>query len=249
MNPTLAAAPPRFRTFFQANRAVAPTFLAMAFASGIGMALLAARALVTGRVNYGYLPWNLFLAWMPLWLAMVSVWLVADKAQPRWLLALSVAAWLLFFPNAPYLCTDLVHLVRLPARLTAPVWYDLLLHLLFAFSGLWLGYASLSIMQRLVSRAWSRAAGWTFAVLALALGSFGVYMGRFLRWNSWDVVISPVAVASDIVAPLTAPFQHTRTWGFSVVWFLFLLLGYLTGHGFARLEMRQEGGRGQLKTQ
>ena len=99
--------------------------------------------------------------------------------------------WLLFFPNAPYLLTDFIHLRETP---TTPLWYDALMLASFAWTGLLLGYASLYLMQMI----WERAVGmlsWLGVVAALALASLGVYVGRFLRFNSWDALVRPRRLA------------------------------------------------------
>ena len=107
---------------------------------------------------------------------------------------------------------------------TAPPWFDLLLHLLFAMIGLMLGFASLAVMQKLVEHAYGCRRGWLFALAVLALAGFGIYLGRFQRWNSWDIVCSPFALLGDIAHRFYAPWEHARTWGFSAICFLFLAL-------------------------
>jgi uncharacterized membrane protein len=224
--------------------ALAPVVAAYAAASAAGLALLAMRRVVTGHVTFYYLPWNLALAWIPFGLALMTLWLVESRSPRRWLLPLCGGAWLLFFPNAPYLCTDLVHLVRLRPVLSAPLWFDLLVNLTFAVTGLMLGFGSLAIMQRLVTRARGRLAGWLFALTALALAGFGVYLGRFLRWSSWDALFSPLAVLADVAGPVIAPFEHLRAWGFSAVCALFLLLGYLMCQALSLLQPEATAGSG-----
>jgi uncharacterized membrane protein len=211
-------------------------FLALALASAVSLALLAARWVVTGHLTFHYLAWNLFLAWLPLGLAVLTVRLRSSHPNQPWRAGLCGLGWLLFFPNAPYLFTDLVHLMRFRGPSPAPFWFDLLLNLTFAVTGLMLGFASLQLMQSLVGRARGKLAAWSFVVAALGLAGFGVYVGRFLRWNSWDALIAPVPVIADIAASLTTPWQHPRAWGFSFVFFLFLLLTYLLCYSFARLQ-------------
>ena len=97
--------------------------------------------------------------------------------------------WLAFFPNAPYILTDFLHLGSMGD--IVPGWYDVLLLYWFAWTGLILGIVSLYLMQEIVTRGLGTAAGWVFVVVAAGLGSFGIYLGRFLRWNSWDLVRRP----------------------------------------------------------
>jgi uncharacterized membrane protein len=135
------------------------------------------------------------------------------------------AAWLLFFPNAPYILTDLFHLDNRPG---VPLWYDLALILSCAWNGLMLAYASLADMQQLVQQRLGTGIGWAFATVALLLSSFGIYLGRYLRFNSWDVLTNPLTLFYDIVGRLLHPFSFPGTWGVTLVFGLFLLVGYST---------------------
>ncbi|RYU82417.1 DUF1361 domain-containing protein [Hymenobacter persicinus] len=198
----------------------------------LSVALLAFRIYLTHQVTYVFLLWNLFLAIVPFGMS-TMLGLLARPAPPRVLLPLA-AVWLVFFPNAPYIVTDFVHLNTWPE---VPVWYDLTLILSFAWNGLMLGFCSLQEMQRLFTRAYGLLWGWVFVGTALLLGSLGVYFGRFLRYNSWNVVSNPVALAQDLLARFLHPFAYPGTYGVTLLLTAFLLLGYLTvrqlGH-FAR---------------
>jgi uncharacterized membrane protein len=94
---------------------------------------------------------------------------------------------------------------------------------------------SLALMQGLVSQTHGKRAGWIFVVMALALAGFGVYLGRFLRWNSWDALLSPVSLLADILSHFATPWRHLRSWGFTFVCFMFLLLNYLMCWSLTRL--------------
>lgn len=180
----------------------------------LGLISLAAVALVGARWRYSGFPayffliWNLFLAWAPL----AAAWWVL---RLRGVLSRLVAGalWLLFLPNAPYILTDLIHLGRAPG---APLWFDLLLLLTYALVGLLLGFASLAMLHAAIAARFGQVAGWLFAAGSLALSSYGVYVGRFLRWNSWDLIFRPGTVMSDIVAALADPLGDPRPWLFSI---------------------------------
>ena len=167
---------------------------ALAFASVLSCVLLALRIALIGQFRQLYLVWNLFLAWMPLFFALTAVCLAHTRPQRRWWFLSAAAAWLLFFPNAPYILTDLVHL---GPKTHGRYWTDLVLILLFAVIGLVLGFLSLFLMQRLVARRYGWPAGWLFVGIVAALSGFGIYAGRFLRWNSWDVIFSPFDLLAD----------------------------------------------------
>ena len=107
------------------------------------------------------------------------------------------------------------------------MWFDLLLILSFAWTGFLLGFFSLYLMQRLVANAFGQRLGWVFVVVVLALASLGIYIGRYLRWNSWDVVHAPVALLTNVAGRLVDPFTHPGAYGFSLLCFFFLLSTYL----------------------
>ncbi len=166
----------------------------LACASALGVALVAARTVLTWRGQHLYLVWNLFLAWIPLLLAL---WLEArDRrgSSKDWRFWAMAFAWLMFFPNAPYILTDITHL-KLVTRLRW--WTDLIIILLFAVTGLVLAFLSLHRMQSVVARRHGWFAGWVFVFAVAFLSGFGVYLGRFERWNSWDVVVNPLGMVLD----------------------------------------------------
>jgi len=198
--------------------------LALVFASAICVALLAARALVAAELRFVFLPGNLLLAWIPLLFALAVYVLRARRSQRWMLLAGCAAVWFFFFPNAPYLITDLVHL---KTRDPVPRWFDLLLFMSYAWTGLFLGYFSLYLMQEVVRNAFGRAMSWRFAIGMLALGALGVFVGRFWRWNSWNVLTKPFALAGDAMQRLNG-MEAVEAVAFSATFFAFTLLTYVT---------------------
>ena len=205
------------------SRARLTLVFVLAASLSLSLLLVAGRVLMTGRGIFLFLVWNLFLAVIPF---AISTMLGTAKGPLRARLLVPVgAAWLLFFPNAPYILTDLFHLER---RAGVPLWYDLALILSCAWNGLMLAYASLADMQRLVQLRLGTGAGWAFATLALLLSSFGIYLGRYLRFNSWDVLANPLTLFFDIVNRILHPFSFPGTWGVTLVFGLFLLVGYGT---------------------
>jgi uncharacterized membrane protein len=211
------------------------TIAALLAASALCVATVAVREHHSGSEFYRFLVWNLVLAWVPL------VFALAAYAGAR--RGASVASfvfgvlWLLFFPNAPYLLTDFIHLTETP---TTPLWYDALMLASFAWTGLLLGYASLYLMQMI----WERAVGalsWVGVVAALALASFGVYVGRFLRFNSWDALVRPRRLAQVIHANLENPLQHPRLIASLVALTASLTIGYLIVYGAAGTQLELDG--------
>ena len=169
-----------------------------------------------------FLNWNLFLAFIP-WALSSGLMLYPRLQHKKRFMALTLGVWLLFFPNAPYILTDLFHL---QLELTMPVWFDLVLILSFAWVGLMFGLKSLwdieYLMQFWVKPKWIPVV----SMLLLFLGSFGIYLGRFLRWNSWDIIQQPVALLYDVGDRFINPFAHPRTWAVTLLMWVFLSMVY-----------------------
>ncbi len=214
------------------RKLIAP-LVSMALVSVFGAALIAKRTLWTGRWNSLYLPWNLFLAWLPLWFALQACCLERLGRLRNWNFVLCGTAWLAFFPNAPYIFTDLVHLTT---RHRVTFWTDLVLILLFAITGLLLGFLSLYLMQSLVARRCGRIVGWLFVAVSASLGSAGIYIGRFLRWNSWDIVANPLDLLRDILGRAASVLAHRHEAVFPLLLTAFLFLAYVMFYTLTHLE-------------
>jgi uncharacterized membrane protein len=182
--------------------------------------MLNLRIHLAGHYYYAFMLWNLFLAAIPLGLSL------GLRQINRLVVALPLlAVWLLFFPNAPYVLTDLVHLNEHNGNV--PKWLDLLMLLSFALVALWFGFQSLHIVQHWFERKYSHATAWCVTVGSLGLSGFGVYLGRFDRWNSWDLLHRPMSLLRTIAGYILHPLAHTRTWGFTLGFGTLLILAYL----------------------
>ncbi|MET3537640.1 DUF1361 domain-containing protein [Chryseobacterium limigenitum] len=158
-----------------------------------------------------FLNWNLFLAWIPF---IISSFLLIFNIKSKIALAFAIVVWILFFPNSPYILTDLFHL---KTRNSVPIWYDLIVILSYAWAGLICGFTSLLDIEKMLSSYFKRSTISIIAVLFLFLSSFGVYLGRFLRWNSWDVLNNPFGLFNDIAVRFIYPLDYTKTWGVTVL--------------------------------
>ncbi len=207
--------------------------LALLFASGAGAALIGLRAAWTGHWRYLALVWNLCLAWLPLLFALGVCRADRAGAPKKWRLRSLAALWLLFFPNAPYIFTDLTHL---NGWLYGHYWVDLTLILTAALTGFLLGFLSLYLMQSVVADRLGRAAGWLFILGVTGLTGIGIYLGRFLRWNSWDVVVHPLGVSHDIGHLAAHPLANAGSVAFAGLFATFLFLGYLMLYALTHLQ-------------
>lgn len=206
-------------------------FLAMVLASVLCCGLVVVRKFYAGTTGYTFFFWNLFLAWVPLMASLLFYGLAARRSR-RWFVMFGAAVmWFLFFPNAPYIVTDLVHLHQRPP---VPYWYDIICVMAFAQTGLFVGYLSLYLMQEVV-RAWlGRWCGWIFALAMMGLSAFGIYLGRFLRWNSWDAFTDPLDTLRE-AARVANPWNNAQPLAFSVTFFAFSLVCYLIVYSFTHL--------------
>ncbi|HRH61531.1 MAG TPA: DUF1361 domain-containing protein [Chitinophagaceae bacterium] len=181
------------------------------------------RVIITGDKRFLYFIWNLFLAWIPYLIGMylpIAYYTMRYKIFAYLLLII----WFLFWPNSPYIITDMLHLKQ---KKEVPLWYDLGMILSFAWAGLILGYISLIEIQNLVRKRIGRIAGWIFACIMLLLGALGIYIGRYGRLNSWDV-INPDKLYSGLITHFTDEVLQIDMLGMTLMYAGFLLVGYIT---------------------
>jgi len=222
---------------FQPETAV--PVMALTFATGVCLALVSARVLWTRDVHYAFLIWNLFLAWLPLLLSLLACECYRKRSARSWHFACSSLCWLLFFPNAPYIFTDVIHLTR---GYRAHFWVDLVLILSCALTGLVLGFLSLFLMQSVIQRMAGRFVSWFFIAGVAGLSGIGIFVGRFLRLNSWDVVLKPWAVSRGIGHLAAHPSGHFGSLALAGLFATFLFITYLMLYGLTHLRIYQEDG-------
>jgi uncharacterized membrane protein len=214
------------------RRETAMPVLALAFASAFCVALVVARIMWTSNLAYSFLVWNLFLAWLPMVFALLGCERYHSARARDWRFLGLAGGWLLFFPNAPYIFTDLIHLT---ARFYAGFWVDLSLILLCALTGLVLGFVSLYLMQSVVRRVLGRAASWLFIAGVAVASGFGIYLGRFLRFNSWDVLLKPRQVYHGIGHWAADPLANSTSFAFPVLFGAFVFVTYLMLYALTHL--------------
>jgi uncharacterized membrane protein len=195
------------------------------------IAMIMFRMVYTRSPEHIAIAWNLLLAWIPLALALI----VYDRARtgvstPA--LAAVGLLWLLFLPNAPYLVTDLKYVGHGDGL---QVLYDLVLLTAAAWAGLLLGLTSLFLMHAVARRVVGAVNAWALVVGALALSSFGIYLGRVLRWNSWDVFVRPGSLLSALANGALHPLSHPQPVALTVLFTSFLLVSYLVFYSLARI--------------
>jgi uncharacterized membrane protein len=191
---------------------------ALVLASVFSLSLLVLRYALSGHVHFANLPWNLVLAWVPLVLAMAAY--DRDRRGARGLqVGALLALWLIFLPNAPYLVTELKMLREVNDM---PIWFDVATLTSFAWVGLLVGFVSVYLVQEIARRRGGPALGWMCVVASFGLCGVGVYLGRYVRLNSWDVLVRPAAVLDDVTGRLDSP----RLVGMSLLMAAFLTIAY-----------------------
>ena len=186
-------------------------------------ALLALRIARSDSFYFFFLIWNLFLAAIPFGASLI-IEALDERPRVRPLQWAAFVTWLLFLPNAPYIITDFIHLRNRPP---IPLWYDVLLLLSSAGAGLLLGYASVMIVHRIITRHYGAVAGWSTALVAMFLSAFGIYLGRFLRWNSWEAFTEPMPLFRDIATRVMNPLDHPKVFAVTGLFGIALCLGYI----------------------
>ncbi len=200
------------------QRAAKKLLLTFGFSSCVSLSLFAARVVSTGSHRYSFLVWNLFLAWLPLIFVIILSRLRLSYGL-SWQSFVLGLLWFVFLPNSFYIGSDFVHLL---AGARANALYDAALLLSFTVNGLLLGYTSLYIMHRhLLTRA-SRKRAHTIIGLVLLVCSFGIYLGRFLRWNTWDVVLNPAGLLFDVSDRFISPRSYPQTYTITLTFFVLL---------------------------
>jgi len=203
---------------------------AVSFSCLLSIMLAFYRFYITDSHIFGFLLWNLFLAAIPFGFALLLSSYTPKTKKVVFFATLGL--WLLFFPNAPYILTDLVHLYP---RWGVPFWFDLIFIFTFAWNGVMLGYLSLLFVEDTLYRMYNGYVAFGFAIFSLSIGAFGIYLGRFDRWNSWDLFQEPIPMMRDIAEYFLHPRTHANTWAITIIIAAFLVTGYLVIKQLSRL--------------
>lgn len=191
---------------------------------GFSVALVMARIAYTGKLTFLSLIWNLFLAWLPY---MVSTWLQKRNvvyANPLKFIVIGFV-WLLFIPNSFYIMTDLFHLGEYN---NVPNWFDLAMIISFAWDGLLLGVLSVRQMEKMMQQFLPRMRELFFIYPIMWLNALGIYIGRYPRFNSWDIITNPIGLSAYLLRMVCHPIQYKYAWGMVACFSVFMTLVYLT---------------------
>jgi uncharacterized membrane protein len=232
----------RFRDYFHRNRYSIAVFVLLNIACAVCIGLVLARLAYSDSRRHIGLVWNLFLAWIPFMLAYFAHAVSWRRTTLYLVMPLVAFLWLIFFPNAPYMLTDLQDLAR---RATdAPLWYDVIIVGWSSWTGMLLGVISLYLMQDIIARSFGRVAGWIFVFVISGLSSFAIYLGRFVRLNSWDILQDPAETAQEVLGIIVDP--SMRLAAFILLYTFFFLFIFLLLYSFSHMLRERDLRRDEL---
>ncbi|HET6864160.1 MAG TPA: DUF1361 domain-containing protein [Candidatus Saccharimonadales bacterium] len=197
--------------------------LSLGILTAADLILLGLRILVTDSSRYRFIPGNLALAWLSLLTAWLLVRYVKHQAWLSWQGIGLTILWLLFLPNTWYVLTDFIHVV--PTGEISQL-FDIVLIWLLVFTGFVLGIASLFIVHRQLLARLRLASSWAFIEGAIIISSFAIYLGRDLRWNSWDIIANPAGLLVNVSNQVADPFGSPRALNVTVLFFILINLTY-----------------------
>ena len=172
-----------------------PFILALGFSTVVSSGLFAYGAWRNDSLSYDYLFWDLLLAWLPLLFAIWLMSVLRHKLWSSWEALLASVLWLVFLPNSFYMISDFVHLQDVRS---VDILYDAVMFTSFIYTAVLLGFSSLYLIHLQLRRRLSDNSTIIWIGLALLVSSLAIYLGRDLRWNSWDVLTNPGGLLFDI---------------------------------------------------
>lgn len=212
--------------------------MTLCISSLVSVLLLVSRMIVAGNTRFWFMLWNLFLAWLPL---LFSLGFRANTHRERRVLTgknvLLIVLWLGFLPNSFYLMSDLIHL---QSSGETSILYDIAMMLSFIFNGLVLGYMSIYIVHKQFMRYFrERTVNFMLGMVFLSCG-FAIYLGRYLRWNTWDILVNPAGILFDLSERVINPVLHFQTYLVTLVFAGLLAAHYAVIFQIAKVLARNE---------
>lgn len=223
---------------------ISPIIKNLGILSIVGFIMIAFRVLNQKSIRFAFLIWNLFLAWVPLILSLAMSYIhrIQECGTKKTIYLLSLGfCWLLFFPNAPYIITDIIHLSSYNYYTISNysygfdpnfiIWYDFILVMFFVFTGYILGHISLYNVHKIIKEKYEKVVGWIFVFIVSVLSGFAIYLGRFLRLNSWEIVSSPIHLLKTILASI-----NIVSMNFTFMFSFFIFLIYIAMYNLSFLK-------------
>jgi uncharacterized membrane protein len=203
------------------------------FATGLSIY----RVYYTHTLDFIFLNWNLFLAFMPM---LFALWLQKKQNNSWWMFGILFSLWLLFFPNAPYVLTDLKYLNRYGTKFQIPYWFDVVMLCSFALSSLLIGFYSAEITFSALKKRLSLWLAVCMMIFSYMISGYGVYVGRFERFNSWDIIAAPFSLFENVLDVLLHPFQNSYSIKLSLLFGLLFNLVFFSLHEAIGINRKSE---------
>ena len=181
------------------------------------------RIIIWGKMSFVYILWNIFLAFIPFIISSLLLSFSNEGKLKKIIFIFGIILWLIFIPNAPYLITDFIHL---GTTRSIPIIYDTLLLFSSASVGLILGFFSLFHIEQIIKMRLSKRKTSIIIGIIILIISFGIYLGRFLRFNSWDVFINHTSLIKNVWKIFSQSKTHIEVYLYTLLFFVFLALSY-----------------------
>jgi uncharacterized membrane protein len=202
---------------------------AIAFPLLLVFILTILRVIIFDKYSLIYILWNILLAFIPFFISSILLYLKQNNKLKDYLFILLGLLWLLFLPNAPYIVTDLIHIgvVR-----SVPVLFDSILLFTSAYVGLMFGMYSIFHIENILIYKYSKNVTLIITTTILLLASFGIYLGRFFRFNSWDVFVAPFSSSDKLLKMLSSSPYHMESLIYIPLFFVFICTFYYSWKSF-----------------
>lgn len=190
---------------------------------GLAIFLNILRIILFGNTSFIYILWNILLAFVPFLISSILLLRTNKENIIKPVFIISFIVWLLFLPNAPYIVTDFIHLGRFRA---VPVMYDMFLLFTSAWVALLMGLHSIMHIEKILLLKFRKKIVDIMILVVILFASFGVYLGRYLRFNSWDFFISHNSLLTSIWKTLTLSNDYANVYGYTLLFFVFIYISY-----------------------
>ena len=191
--------------------------------SALCLGLFVFRLLATGVSRYWFVPENLLLAWLALFFGWVLVQQLQSRGWRNWRSLVLTGLWLLFLPNAWYVMTDFIHVFDSGE---ISYLYDIAMITALTLTGFLLGFASLFMVHRQLLKRLDIFSSALLIGAVILLISFAIYLGRDLRWNTWDILTNPSGLILNITDRLINPFGYPRALNVTAILFVLISTVY-----------------------
>ncbi len=176
------------------------------------------------------------LAWVSLFITLWLEHVIHRKLWSSWFALAITGLWLVLLPNAFYMISDFVHIQDVSR---VDLLYDVVMFASFIFNGVFLGLISLYLVHWELAKRLRRRTATTFIGIIILSCSFAIYIGRELRWNTWDILTNPSSVLFDVSDRVLNPREHPKAFTTTISFFVVLSSMYLVLWHIAKVARQQ----------